>query len=84
MLSQFEIIDLVSNYGGLVNEGRTIKQIIEDGDLPRLKGCNILQGKVSDSVFGGNLFTKNGIPIRLMYRCNRISTHDENRGGNSF
>ena len=80
MLSQAEIKDLVYTYGQQVNEGRTIKKIIQDGDLPRLKGCTILQGKVSDSVFGENLISKTGTPIRLMYRGNRISTHDENRG----
>ncbi|KAA3606856.1 MAG: phosphoribosylaminoimidazolesuccinocarboxamide synthase [Calditrichaeota bacterium] len=84
MLTTNEIQDLVQGYGQRVNEGRTIKQIVEDGDLPRLKGSTILEGKVSDSVFGDRLKTKNGISIRLMFRGNRISTHDQNRGAIPF
>ena len=80
MLSNNEIIDLVLEYGERVNEGRKIKQIVQDGDLPRLNDSTILEGKVSDSVFGDKLVTRAGEPIRLMYRGNRISTHDENRG----
>jgi len=84
MLSEKEIRELVSEYGNRVNEGRPIKQIITDGDLPRLAGCTVLDGKVSDSVFGDSLKTKNGRPIRLMFRGNRISTHDVNRGAIPF
>ncbi|KAA3611012.1 MAG: phosphoribosylaminoimidazolesuccinocarboxamide synthase [Calditrichaeota bacterium] len=84
MLNQKEIINLVEEYGNRVNEGRPIRKIIEDGDLPRLSGATVLDGKVSDSVFAENLKTKNGIPIRLMFRGNRISTHDENRGAIPF
>jgi phosphoribosylaminoimidazole-succinocarboxamide synthase len=80
LLSEKEIRELVNEYGTRVNEGRSIKQIIADGDLPRLEGTIILEGKVSDSVFGENLVTVDGKPIRLMYRGNRISTHDQNRG----
>ena len=84
MLSEKEIKELVSDYGHRVNEGRPIRKIIEDGDLPRLFGATILEGKVSDSVFGEKLITKEGLPMRLMYRGNRISTHDENRGAIPF
>ncbi len=84
MLNDQEIRDLVLNYGSSVNEGRSILQIIEDGDLPRLKGCTVLKGKVSDSVFGNGLVTKNGAALRLMFRNNRISTHDVNRGAIPF
>jgi phosphoribosylaminoimidazole-succinocarboxamide synthase len=80
MLAIGEIKGLVREYGSRVNEGRTISQIVRDGDLPRLEGSTILEGKVSDSVFGDGLVTSAGTPIRLMYRGNRISTHDENRG----
>ncbi len=80
MLSESEISDLVKEYGVQVNTGRSIQQLIDDNELPRLKGCTVLQGKVSDSVFGPDLKTKNGVPIRLMFRNNRISTHDVNRG----
>ena len=84
MLNENEIRELVAGSGSLVNEGRPIKQIIEDGDIPRLNGCTILEGKVSDSVFGESLVSRGGKPIRLMYRNNRISTHDVNRGAIPF
>ena len=80
MLSEKEIRDIVKEYGLRVNEGRSIEELIADNELPRLKGCTVLQGKVSDSVIGPSLTTKSGIPIRLMFRNNRISTHDVNRG----
>lgn len=84
MLSTNEIQEMVQEYGPKVNEGRTIKQIIEDGDLPRLEGVTVQEGKVSDSVYGADLVTSDGVPIRLMYRGNRISTHDQNRGAVPF
>ncbi len=84
MLNESEICALVADSGSRVNEGRPIKQIIRDGDLPRLDGCTILEGKVSDSVFGPNLVMGSGQPIRLMFRNNRISTHDVNRGAIPF
>ncbi len=80
MLSENEIKSLVRAYGEIVNTGRTIKQIIDDKEIPELNRCAITEGKVSDSVFGENLVTGNGVPIRLMYRSKRISTHDQNRG----
>jgi phosphoribosylaminoimidazole-succinocarboxamide synthase len=49
-----------------------------------LAGSTILEGKVSDSVFGGDLVTSSGQPLRLMFRNNRISTHDVNRGAIPF
>ncbi|GAB5499310.1 MAG: phosphoribosylaminoimidazolesuccinocarboxamide synthase [Pseudohongiellaceae bacterium] len=84
MLNDADIRDLVKTHGAAVNAGRSIKQLIEDGEIPRLKGCTVLQGKVSDSVFGPELQTRNGKPLRLMYRNNRISTHDVNRGAIPF
>ena len=84
MLSEQEIRELVAANGARVNEGRSIKQIVEQGEIPRLAGCTILEGKVSDSVFGEKLTTAKGQPIRLMYRNNRISTHDVNRGAIPF
>jgi phosphoribosylaminoimidazole-succinocarboxamide synthase len=80
MLNEKQVRELVAGHGAAVNEGRSIKQLIADGELPRLRGCTVLEGKVSDSVFGDALKTRAGKPIRLMYRNNRISTHDENRG----
>ena len=84
MLTDNEIKELVSDYGARVNEGRTIKQIIADNELPKLTDATILDGKVSDSVFSDSLKTTDGIPIRLMFRGNRISTHDVNRGAIPF
>jgi phosphoribosylaminoimidazole-succinocarboxamide synthase len=84
MLSAQEIRDLVSAHGNTVNVGRPIKQLIEDGDIPRLQGATVLEGKVSDSVFSDSLKTRDGQPIRLMFRNNRISTHDVNRGAIPF
>ncbi len=84
MLTDVEIRDLVNDYGMRVNEGRPIKQIIADNDIPKLIGATILEGKVSDSVFSDSLKTKDGAPIRLMFRGNRISTHDVNRGAIPF
>jgi phosphoribosylaminoimidazole-succinocarboxamide synthase len=84
MLNEQEIRELVAAHGTAVNEGRPIRQLIEDGELPRLKGSTVLEGKVSDSVFGDALKTRSGKPIRLMLRNNRISTHDVNRGAIPF
>jgi phosphoribosylaminoimidazole-succinocarboxamide synthase len=84
MLTEQEIRELVAAHGAAVNEGRPIKQLIDDGELPRLQGCTVLEGKVSDSVFGGALKTAEGRPLRLMFRNNRISTHDVNRGSIPF
>ncbi|MEM7143507.1 MAG: phosphoribosylaminoimidazolesuccinocarboxamide synthase [Verrucomicrobiota bacterium] len=84
MLNEEEIRELVAAHGAAVNEGRPVKQLIEDGDLPRLSGCTVLEGKVSDSVFGDDLKSSSGKAIRLMFRNNRISTHDVNRGAIPF
>ena len=84
MLTDNEIKELVSDYGARVNEGRTIKQIIGDNEITKLAGATVLDGKVSDSVFSDSLKTRDGVPIRLMFRGNRISTHDVNRGAIPF
>lgn len=84
MLSENEIQELVNDFGPRVNEGRTISQIIADNEIPRLTGATVLEGKVSDSVFSDTLKSKDGVPIRLMFRGNRISTHDVNRGAIPF
>ncbi len=84
MLNEQQIRELVATHGAAVNEGRPVRQLIEDGELPRLRGCTVLEGKVSDSVFGDDLKTASGKPIRLMFRNNRISTHDVNRGAIPF
>ncbi len=84
MLDEKEIRGLVAEHGVTVNKGRPIQQLIQDGEIPRLAGCTVLQGKVSDSVFGDNLHVQSGTPLRLMFRNNRISTHDVNRGAIPF
>lgn len=84
MQTEQEIRELVATHGAAVNEGRPIRQLIDDGELPRLEGCTVLEGKVSDSVFGDALKTSSGRPMRLMFRNNRISTHDVNRGSIPF
>ena len=84
MLNETEIRELVAEHGSRVNEGRSIHQLIDEGEIPRLAGCTVLQGKVSDSVFGEALTSASGVPIRLMFRNNRISTHDVNRGSIPF
>jgi phosphoribosylaminoimidazole-succinocarboxamide synthase len=84
MLSEQQIRDLVSAHGTTVNIGRPVRQLIEHGDIPRLKGATVLEGKVSDSVFSDSLKTRDGLPVRLMFRNNRISTHDVNRGAIPF
>ena len=84
MLDEQQVRDLVNEHGAIVNQGRPIKQIIADGDIPRLNAATVLEGKVSDSVFRDDLLTREGQPIRLMFRNNRISTHDINRGAIPF
>jgi phosphoribosylaminoimidazole-succinocarboxamide synthase len=84
MLDEKQIRELVAEHGSTVNEGRSIQQLITDGDIPRLNGASVLKGKVSDSVFGDALVNASGISLRLMFRNNRISTHDVNRGAIPF
>jgi phosphoribosylaminoimidazole-succinocarboxamide synthase len=84
MLDKCQIRELVSEFGSRVSKGRSIEELILDGELPRLKNCMVQKGKVSDSVFGEHLITRLGVPIRLMFRNNRISTHDVNRGAIPF
>ncbi|MBX4196658.1 phosphoribosylaminoimidazolesuccinocarboxamide synthase [Candidatus Pacearchaeota archaeon] len=75
-----------------------VQEILDSGEVPRLKGYQIRPGKVSDSLFGGkgwirkkgdefdtdfenpSLYTRDGKPLRIMVRTERISTHDINRG----
>ena len=84
MLDQKSIRELVAEYGPRVNTGRPVRQLIADGELPRLRGATVQEGKVSDSVFGEGLRSRDGRPLRLMFRNNRISTHDVNRGAIPF
>lgn len=79
MLNEQDIKNLISE-NPQVNEGSSIQELVESGKLYLPKGCEVHEGKVTTSVYGPNLITKDGVPIRLMYRNRRISTHDENRG----
>ena len=80
LLDRAAITDLIRTHGTTVAEGRSLDQLIADGELPALKGCAIYHGKVSDCVYGESLRTADGVPLRLMYRTNRVSTHDQHRG----
>ena len=84
MLDKQQIEELVAEHGDQVSVGRSIRELIADGELPRLKGAAVLEGKVSDSVIGEDLVTRGGHQLRLMFRNNRISTHDVNRGAIPF
>jgi phosphoribosylaminoimidazole-succinocarboxamide synthase len=48
--------------------------------FPALKDCEIYEGKVSTCIFGGNLVTLQGVPLRIMIRTPRISTKDKVQG----
>ncbi len=80
MLSEQDIRELLASHGRAVSQGRSIGQLIADGDIPRLAEATVIEGKVSDSLIGANLVTNSGRPLRLMFRNSRISTHDVNRG----
>jgi phosphoribosylaminoimidazole-succinocarboxamide synthase len=79
-LDQAAIQDLILSHGPELHTGRSIAQLIADGELPSLRGCQVYEGKVSDCVYGEGLQTRDGVPLRLMYRSNRVSTHDRHRG----
>ena len=95
-LSQNQARDIVEDY--VQNEGsiKSTQEILDSGAIPRLKGYKVRPGKVSDSIFGGKgeykgqefenppLETSDGIPIRIMVRTERISTHDIQRGSIPF
>ena len=81
-----------SYMNGMEDTESTTQEILDSGIIPRLKGYHVRPGKVSDSIFGGQfsyggenfenppLTTRDGTPLRLMVRTERISTHDINRG----
>ena len=85
LLTEKEADKLVIEFMDNVNTTTPTQVLIDRGYIPQLKGFEVKPGKVSDSVFGGYqdnppLDTRHGVPIRLMFRTNRISTHDINRG----
>ncbi len=91
-LTEQEATEITANY--MSKEGKTssTQEILDSGAVPRLEGYKARPGKVSDSIFGGKfthkgteyenppLTDKNGTPLRIMVRTDRISTHDINRG----
>ncbi len=70
----------------------TTQQILDSGAIPALKNFQVYAGKVSDCIFGGKhtyykngqkqvidnppLLTKTKLPMRIMIRTTRISSHD--------
>ena len=84
---------LVDSYWETEGTIRSAEELLNSGAIPRLKGYVARNGKVSDSIFGGKgnykdgtgfenppLNAKDGTPLRLMVRTQRISTHDVQRG----
>ncbi len=85
LLTEDEAEILVDEYIEKGDKIYSTQEILDSGEIPRLKGYKIKPGKVSDSIFGGYegnppLETKQGLPLRIMVRTQRISTHDINRG----
>ncbi|MBI2547084.1 MAG: phosphoribosylaminoimidazolesuccinocarboxamide synthase [Candidatus Aenigmarchaeota archaeon] len=85
LLTEKEVNDIVRESIDKVNTATPTQVLIDRGDMPKLKGYKVKPGKVSDSVFGGYegnppLNARDGTPLRIMFRTNRISTHDINRG----
>lgn len=95
-LTEQEAKEMVEKY--IVHEGdiSSTQTIIDAGEIPKLKKFKVRPGKVSDSIFGGKfvyngveyenppLNTPDGVPLRIMVRTERISTHDINRGSIPF
>lgn len=95
-LSEGEALDLVHNYLTREGKVSSTQELLDSGAIPALKGFTVRPGKVSDSIHGGMvrfttkdgtveaenppLVTRDGRPIRIMVRTQRISTHDINRG----
>jgi phosphoribosylaminoimidazole-succinocarboxamide synthase len=101
LLTQNEARKIVDNYIAIEGDIRSTQEILDSGEVPKLKGFIVRPGKVSDSIFGGKgSYTDkstgkeiefenppleyNGMPLRLMVRTERISTHDINRGSIPF
>ena len=64
MLNDQDNRELVASPGAAVNVGRSIRQIIDDGEIQRLHDCTVLEGKISDSVFGSQPVTRGAIPFK--------------------
>ena len=96
LLPEDQALDLVYNYMTSEGKVSTTQELLDSGIIPALKGFTVRPGKVSDSIYGGRveftkkdgtveaenprLLTRDGRPLRIMVRTQRISTHDINRG----
>ncbi|HSU72755.1 MAG TPA: phosphoribosylaminoimidazolesuccinocarboxamide synthase [Candidatus Binatia bacterium] len=95
-LTETETRKLVENYMETEGAISSTQAILDSGAISRLKGYRVRPGKVSDSIFGGTfehkgvtyenppLNDRNGNPVRVMVRTERISTHDITRGSIPF
>jgi phosphoribosylaminoimidazole-succinocarboxamide synthase len=98
-LSTVDARNLVDSYMGREKRIASTQEILDSGQIPRLKGYMVKPGKVSDSIFGGQGSYRDkssgelvefenpplghkvtGVPLRLMVRTARVSTHDIVRG----
>ena len=95
-LTRDEARELVDTYINSEDKTYSIQELLDSGEILRLMGYKVRPGKVSDSIFGGRftyitngqtfeyenppLNTRDGTPLRIMIRTQRISTHDINRG----
>ncbi len=104
-LTETDARNVVDTYMEKEGPITSTQDILDSGDIPRLKGYKARLGKVSDCIFGGTgsyiidkdtptervaefenppLLDKKGIPLIVMVRTARISTHDINRGSIPF
>jgi len=84
-LTEQQAQELVESYIEKEGSITSTQEILDSGEIPRLKGYKVKPGKVSDSIFEGfsenpPLETSDHKPIRIMVRTQRISTHDITRG----
>lgn len=88
LMNQDEIKDLVQeNINNMVGQ-EVIDSIVtvsddvvtSSPDIPRLEGSTYYQGKVRANFYGGDLITKDDIPLRVLITLGNISTHDKFKG----
>ena len=60
--------------------GEQTWEVVESPEIPLLEGAIYYQGKVRANFFGGRLFDRNAIPLRVIIATDQISTHDIVRG----
>jgi len=96
-LTQDEARKLVDEYMARERSCASTQDILNSVAVPRLRDFIVRPGKVSDSIHGGpgvikgtatydnpQLNARDGTPLRIMVRTDRISTHDINRGSIPF